>query len=160
MKVMTFMVFWVIAGVVSMEAGVGQRIRALDDCRTQKGYVRVEVSVSRYPHVWRHVVDARAGRNTASDGKTVVSNGLKWPTVLVKNDQGEDRRRAAAFAASGVPAMHGFDRDEYPPAEGRSSNLADIRYVPSSENRSQGSSMGNQLRSWCNGQRYRLVRVP
>lgn len=160
MKAMTFLVFWVIAGVVSMEAGVGQRIRALDDCKTQKGYVRIGVSVSRYPHVWRHVVDARAGRNTASDGVTVVSNGLRWPRVLVKNDHGEDRRRAAAFAASGVKTRHGFDRDEYPAAVLRSTALADIRYVPSSENRSQGANMGNQLRPWCNGQRVRLVRAP
>lgn len=160
MRVMTFMVLWVVVGFVSIELGVAARVRALDACRTQKGYVRIGVSVSKYPHVWRHVVDARAGRNTGSDGTTIVRNGLRWPTVLVKNDQGEDGRRAAAFAASGVKTKHGFDRDEYPAAVLRSSTLADIRYVPSSENRSQGANMGNQLREWCNGQRVRLVRVP
>jgi hypothetical protein len=157
-KVATFIGLWAVVGMVSIALAAASRVP--DGCRTQPGVVRVEVSVSKYPHVWRHMVDARAGRNTASDGKTIVRDGLRWPTVLRKNDHGEDQRRAAAFAASGVPTKRGFDRDEYPPAEGRSSNLADIRYVPSSENRSQGASMGGQLRKWCNGQRYRTVRKP
>lgn len=142
--------------------GPVHRARAIGDvaCKQQSSPARINVSVSKYPHVWRHVLDARAGRNTASNGKTVVNNGLRWPTILTKNDQGEAERRAAAFAAAGVPTKHGYDRDEYPPAEGRSSSLADIRYVPSHENRSQGASMGGQLRVWCNGQEYRLVKAP
>jgi hypothetical protein len=32
---------------------------------------------------------------------------------------------------------------------------ADVRYVPSSENRSHCASMGNQLRPYCNGTRFR-----
>lgn len=158
MRVASFVGLWAVVGMVSIALAAAGRVP--DGCRTQSGVVRVEVSVSKYPHVWRHMVDARAGRNTASDGKTIVFNHLRWPTVLRKNNHGEDARRAAAFRASHVPPKKGFNRDEYPPAEGRSSDLADIRYVPEHENKSQGTSMGNQLRRWCNGQRYRLVRKP
>ena len=34
---------------------------------------------------------------------------------------------------------------------------ADVRYVPSSENRSHGSSMGAKLRRFCNGVRFRYA---
>lgn len=123
--------------------------------------VKIRVSVSKYPDNWRHIVDARAGRNTASDGTTIVNNGLKWPTVLTKNDVGEKERRLAGERLAGLTQTRpGMARDEYPPAEGRSSNAADYRYVPLRENSAQGASMGGQLRPWCNGQRYKLVAAP
>lgn len=34
---------------------------------------------------------------------------------------------------------------------------ADVAYVPSSENRSHGSSLGNQLRKLCNGVKFRYA---
>ena len=34
---------------------------------------------------------------------------------------------------------------------------ADVRYVPSSENRSHGSSLGIKLRRFCDGTRFRYV---
>ena len=34
---------------------------------------------------------------------------------------------------------------------------ADVRYVPSHENRSHGSTMGIKLRRFCNGTRFRYV---
>lgn len=127
-------------------------------CVTQPGIVRIEVSRSKYPANWRHIVDARAGRNTASDGKTIVNDGLRWPTVLHKNSTGEDTRRQGAFRLAGVTATKpGKARDEYPPAEGRSTIAADIRYVPARPNSAQGASMGGQLRRYCDGQAYTLV---
>lgn len=151
----------VLASFVRWYAPIFQRGLALGDgssCTPKPGVVNIGVSVSKYPHVWRHVADATAGRNTLSDGRTVVDNGLRWTRILVKNDRHESERRAAAFRASGVKTRKGFDRDEYPPAEGRSTDLADIRLVPSGENRSQGASMGNRLRILCNGQEYRMVK--
>jgi hypothetical protein len=60
-----------------------------------------------------------------------------------------------------------MDRDEYPPASdadaaaARTSNprgwLADVMLVPSSENRSHGSTMGLKLRRFCDGTRFRYV---
>jgi hypothetical protein len=91
---------------------------------------------------------------------TVVEDGLKWPTVLRKNDVGERERREAGEALSGLKAKPGLARDEYPPAEGRSTNAADFRYVDRRANSAQGASMGGQLRPYCNKQRYVLVAAP
>jgi hypothetical protein len=139
------------------------RTAQADDCRRDalSRVVSIKVSVSKYPENWRHMVDARHGRNTQSDGTTVVNDGLKWPTVLRKNDVGEDQRRQAAFRLAGVTKTKpGKARDEYPPAEGRSTDAADIRYVAKDPNARQGASMGGQLRPYCNRQRYKLVAVP
>ena len=69
----------------------------------------------------------------------------------------------------GFPIRDGFDRDEYPPAVGRGRGKglergrnprgwkADVRYVPSSENRSHGSVLGIKLRRFCDGTRFRYV---
>jgi hypothetical protein len=71
------------------------------------------------------------------------------------------------------PTKAGFDRDEYPAAVGRGKAngsarglvrginpvgwLADVEYVPSSENRSHRSSLGAKLRRLCNGTRFRYA---
>ena len=51
----------------------------------------------------------------------------------------------------------GMDRDEYPPAVGRTSVRASVAYVPSSENRSHGATLGLKLRRYCDGTRFRYV---
>ena len=38
-----------------------------------------------------------------------------------------------------------------------SSHFLRVRYVPSSENRSHGASLGNKLAPFCNGTRFRYV---
>ena len=92
-----------------------------------------------------------------------------WPRVRVLNRPKADDRRDRLL--EGIPTKAGFDRDEYPPAVGcgrpngkqkglvRGINplgwMADMMYVPSSENRSHGSSMGAKLRRLCNGTRFR-----
>lgn len=72
-----------------------------------------------------------------------------------------------------IATRPGFDRDEYPPAVGRGRAngdqrglvrginpvgwMADVMYVPSSENRSHGSTLGAKLRRFCNRTRFRYV---
>lgn len=130
------------------------------DSRGRVAVVAVRVSVSRYPENWRHIVDARHGRNTGPDGRTVVDNGLAWPKVLTLNRPGKEARRRAAFRMSGLRERAGKARDEYPPAFLRSSDAADIRYVARDPNSAQGASMGGQLRRYCDGQLVKLVAVP
>jgi hypothetical protein len=78
-----------------------------------------------------------------------------WPRRLVVNRRGADARRERVLRD--IPTREGFDRDEYPPAVGRGrgpglergrnprSWKADVRYVPSSENRSHGATLGDRL---------------
>ena len=109
-------------------------------------------SASKYPNIRRHVLGA-------------IRRG--WPRILVLNRVGADARRRQLL--EDVPTKRGFDRDEYPPAVGRGKGpglqrgtrprgwRADVRYVPSSENRSHGSKLGNLLEDFCNGTRFRYV---
>jgi hypothetical protein len=113
---------------------------------------RIVFSAEEYPNVRRHFRGAlRRG----------------WPRRLVLNRRGADERRERLLRD--IPPREGFDRDEYPPAVGRGRGpglergrnprgwKADVRYVPSSENRSHGASLGNQLEPFCNGTRFRYV---
>jgi len=109
-----------------------------------------------YPNIRRHYIAAlRRG----------------WPKVMVANRPGADARRDRLL--DGVPTRRGFDRDEYPAAVGRGRAngrsralvrgrnprgwMADVAYVESGENRSHGSSLGNKLRPYCNGTRFRYA---
>jgi hypothetical protein len=79
------------------------------------------------------------------------------------------RRRATDRLLEDIPTRAGFDRNEYPPAVGRGRGpglergtnprgwKADVRYVPSAENRSHGSSLGAKLLAFCNGTRFHYV---
>ena len=122
------------------------------ECVRPTGVQRIEFSAHKYPSVRRHFRGAlRRG----------------WPRRLVLNRRGADERRERALRD--VPTRDGFDRDEYPPAVGRGRGpglergrdprgwKADVRYVPSSENRSHGASLGNELEPFCNGTRFRYV---
>jgi hypothetical protein len=109
-------------------------------------------SASKYPHIRKHF-------------RAAVRRG--WPLRLIVNRPGADARRDRLL--EGYPTKDGYDRDEYPPAVGRGRGKglergrnprgwkADVRYVPSSENRSHGSSLGSKLRAFCNGTRFRYV---
>jgi hypothetical protein len=80
---------------------------------------------------------------------------------------GSDARRERLL--QNVPTRDGLDRDEYPPAVGRGRGAgltagsdplgwrADVRYVPSAENRSHGARVGIKLRRFCDGTRFRYV---
>ena len=93
------------------------------------------------------------------------AQGLAAPAVV--NRRGADARRDRLL--EDYPTKDGYDRDEYPPAVGRGKGeglergrnprgwKAHVRYVPSSENRSHGASLGAKLADFCNGTRFRYV---
>jgi hypothetical protein len=127
--------------------------RAASDCVRPDGVQRLMFSAAKYPNIRRHFRRAVARRG--------------WPLRLVVNRPGADERRERLLRD--VPTRDGFDRDEYPPAVGRGRGpglergrnprgwKADVRHVPSSENRSHGASLGAQLEQFCNGTRFRYV---
>ena len=121
-------------------------------CVRPTGVQNITFSATRYPNIRRHFLAAlRKG----------------WPRTLVLNRRGAEARRDRLLAS--FPTRRAFDRDEYPPAVGRGRGpglergvnprgwRADVRYVPSHENRSQGSTMGIKLRRFCDGTRFRYV---
>jgi hypothetical protein len=111
----------------------------------------ITFSSTKYPKIRQHFLKAlRKG----------------WPRILVVNRPGADARRARLL--EDVPTRDGYDRDEYPPAVDRGRGfhirginprgwMADVAYVPSSDNRSHGSTMGIKLRRFCNGTKFRYV---
>jgi hypothetical protein len=112
----------------------------------------ITFSVTKYPNIRLHFLAAlRKG----------------WPRTLVLNRPGASERRARLL--EGVPTKPGFDRDEYPPAVGRGRGTglmrgldpvgwnANVALVPSSENRSHGSTMGLKLRRFCSGTKFKYV---
>jgi hypothetical protein len=123
-----------------------------ENCTKPSGIQRLVFSASAYPNIRRHF-------------RRAVARG--WPRRLVINRPDADARRDRLL--DDVPTKEGFDRDEYPPAVGRGRGpglkrgrdprgwKADVRYVPSSENRSHGASLGAKLREFCDGTRFRYV---
>jgi hypothetical protein len=142
----------ILAGLVCVPAGTTASDAGPAECVTPSGVQRVVFSASKYPNVRRHFRGAlRRG----------------WPRRLVVNRRGADARRERALRD--IPTREGFDRDEYPPAVGRGRGpglergrnprgwKADVRYVPSSENRSHGATLGDRLERFCNGTRFRYA---
>jgi hypothetical protein len=125
-------------------------------CNRPQGVQRITFSRKKYPNIRLHYIAA-------------VRRG--WPRVMVVNRKGADARRDRLLEM--FPTRAGFDRDEYPAAVGRGKPngdqrglvrgvnpvgwMADVAYVPSSENRSHGSSLGAKLRAFCDGTRFRYV---
>lgn len=118
-------------------------------CTRPKQVQRLVFSASKYPHIRKHV-------------RIAIRNG--WPRQLVLNRSGADARRDRLL--DDIPARDGYDRDEYPAAVGRGKGKglergrnprgwkAHVRYVPSSENRSHGATLGNMLEPFCDGVRF------
>jgi len=125
-------------------------------CKRPSAVQRLRFSKVKYPNIFAHFTRA-------------VARG--WPRVMIVNRKGTEKRRNRLLAL--IPTKVGFDRDEYPAAVGRGRAngdsrglvrginpmgwLADVEYVPSSENRSHGSSLGAKLRKLCNGTKFRYV---
>ena len=121
-------------------------------CARPRGIVNISFSATRYPNIRAHFLAALRHR---------------WPRTLVLNRRGSDARRDRLL--SRYPTRPGRDRDEYPPAVGRGKGrglasgrnprgwLADVKYVPSAENRSHGAVLGIKLRRFCDGTRFRYV---
>jgi hypothetical protein len=121
-------------------------------CVLPAGVQNIPFSSAKYPNIRANVL--RAER----DG---------WPSILVLNRPGAGARRDRAL--QDIPTRPGDDRDEYPPAEARGVGpgltkglnptgwMTNVAYVPSHENRSQGATMEDELRRFCNGTRFRYV---
>jgi hypothetical protein len=121
-------------------------------CSRPSAVQNITFSTTKYPYIRKHFLAAlRKG----------------WPRTLVVNRTGADKRRERLL--EGVATKPGYDRDEYPPAVGRGRGAgltrgsdptgwrANVTLVPSSENRSHGSSMGLKLRRFCSGTKFRYV---
>lgn len=106
-------------------------------CKKPKTTVKLSFSKTKYPNIKAHTERA-------------IAKGQ--PKVLKLNRKGADERRKKLL--KGIPTKPGYDRDEYAPAVGRATWKADVEYVPSSENRSHGSSMGIKLRPYCDGTKF------
>ena len=124
-------------------ASGGTPVGTSPKCQRPSEPVAIEFSKDAYPHIIRHIKK---------------SWRLGYRKVLRINRPGADARRDKALA--GIPTKDGFDRDEAPAAVLRKRWRADVAYVPSSENRSAGASLGNQIAPYCNGVRVRYVFVP
>ena len=121
-------------------------------CTKPRGMQRLVFSKAEYPNIRRHF-------------RAALRRG--WPRRLIVNRRGADARRDRLL--EDIPTREGYDRDEYPPAVGRGKGKglergrnprgwkADVRYVPSSENRSHGATLGAKLADFCNGTRFRYV---
>jgi len=144
-----------IGGIVAVIAfpSASRAMAADASCERPAGVQRLVFSAAKYPNIRRHF------------GRAVRRRG--WPRRLVLNRPGADERRERLLRD--VPTRDGFDRDEYPPAVGRGSGpglergrhprgwKADVRYVPSSENRSHGATLGALLAPFCDGVRFRYA---
>jgi hypothetical protein len=122
-------------------------------CHRPASVQRIVFSKAKYPHIRLHVLAA-------------LKKG--WPRVMVLNRKGADARRRRLL--ENVPTRPGFDRDEYPADVGRGKAnsdqrglvrginptgwMADVAYVPSSENRSQGASLEAKLKPFCDGTKF------
>ena len=114
--------------------------RPARSCVSPRAVVPIGFSSTKYPNIRRHYERA-------------VARG--FPTVLVVHRAGADTRRDRLLRSRAT--RRGMDRDEYPPAVGRASVRASVGYVPSSENRSHGATLGIKLRRYCDGTRFRYV---
>jgi hypothetical protein len=126
--------------------------KARSACIKPSAVQDISFSKTKYPDIARHFLDAlRKG----------------WPRTLVLDRPGASARRDRLL--TGIPTRPGYDRDEYPPAFARGRGpglmrgsspagwLADVEYVPSTENRSHGATMGTKLRRFCDGTKFRYV---
>lgn len=99
------------------------------------------ISLRQYPNVGDHARDAMA----AGESKVCT----------IDRDGADDRRKDALRGHRTAP---GKDRDEFPPAVCKEGGRgADVRLVPSAENRSQGAWMSGQLRKWPDGTRILIA---
>jgi len=105
------------------------------------------------------VVDLDNGRHARilDHAHDAIDRGL--PERLTIDRRGASGNRGLSLR--GVPTRAGFDRDEYPPAiADEGGKGASVRYVGSSENRSAGARLGNELRGLPEGACFRYEARP
>jgi hypothetical protein len=117
----------------------------------------VVVNLDDISHV--HLIDhERNAINGRAVGELSAHPVSPAPRTLTLERDGAPARRTADLR--GIPTRPGFDRDEWPPAFTEEAGLhsdgtsSSVTYIPSSENRSGGSVMGQALRPYCDGQRF------
>jgi len=121
----------------------GPASAAAETCSRQRSSISIRLSRSRYPYTTAHITDAIASGEAA---------------LLHIDRAGADQNRRESLR--GIPTKPLYDRDEYPPAVSREGGYhADVRYVPSADNRGAGSVMGAELSGWCGGQPFRIRLV-
>jgi hypothetical protein len=105
-----------------------------------------------------------AGRLIHRGGQAVVSAtdhaGCKRPSGVVsisfsKTKFPHVRAHELSAVARGYPRVLVLERDGA--SQRREHLLANVDYVPSTENRAHGSTMGAKLRRYCSGTRFRYV---
>jgi len=122
-----------------------------DGCQYDKEkIVTVDVDSNKYPASALHIYIA-------------LRNGVPQ-TLHINRDPGYDLR---ANSLEGIPSNSTTDRDEFPFALSNEAvvynkqvGTSDIAFIPFSDNRGSGSSMGNQLSDWCQGQPFRINLTP
>ncbi|MER5391432.1 putative T7SS-secreted protein [Saccharopolyspora sp. NPDC002686] len=115
----------------------------------------VIVDEDRYPESAQHIEEAQDG--LLSDGRRKVPSEPK-PSELTIERAGADINRREALRGIPGRGKEGLDRDEYPPAVfAEGGNGASVKYIPASDNRGAGSSMGNQMRGLENGDRVKIM---
>ena len=108
---------------------------------------------SKYPNIRAHFRGARR----AGAGRDGSCSTGPAPTRAATGCSRTSRRGTGSTATSirrpsGAASGTGLERGSNPRGW-----RADVRYVPSSENRSHGASLGAKLRAFCNGTRFRYV---
>jgi hypothetical protein len=131
-----------VAGGAVAARGGPRRVSA-QECEFSRDVRTVTFDRSRYPDIYQHWLDA-------------IAKG--WPKIMVLDRAGADARRNRLLRS--IPTRAGQNRDELPNTILRSGWLADVEYVPASENKSQGASLGAQLRGVCDGVRVQYAWTP
>lgn len=125
-------------------------VQRASGCKYQKEPVTVVVDSNEYPASALHLFIA-------------ARNGVPQ-TLHINRDPDYDVR---SNSLEGIPSNSTFDRDEAPFAisneavvYNRVRGTSDIAYIPFSDNRGSGSSMGGQLSDYCTGQSFRIQLDP
>jgi hypothetical protein len=137
-------------------------VKTADDCQYQKNeIIQVKVDSNKYPASALHFY-------------------LSWrrgaPRITTVGDKGVNIRN---ISLAGIPTKPGLDRDEvnlnatweaqYDAAQSKKKAEAsgdkvigrsDIAWIPLSDNRGSGSSIGSQISDYCTGQRFKINLVP
>ncbi len=91
----------------------------------------------RYPFSCQHILEARMNGHPS-----ILEIDRIYIHVKTRRQQ----------SLHGYPTINGMDRDEYPLAMSRQGGLgADVKYIPSSDNRGAGAYISHQLRPYPNG---------
>jgi hypothetical protein len=122
-----------------------------DGCIYDKNkVVTVDLDSNKYPASSLHIYLA-------------IRNGVPQKLHINRNPDYDLRGKSL----QGIPSNSTFDRDEFPFAlsneavvYNREKGTSDIAFIPLSDNRGSGSSMGNALSDYCQGQAFRINLVP